>query len=545
MSRQRFVSNIDYFMNELNMPDFDFLLIVAVGSRDFIHEDIKSNYNQNKEYYYSLFKESDYFNDTRIISLSVGHYQAIQQFIGLYLHEKSLKKNDLTLKLIKKGFKFISNFVKNNNKIDLYKLKDGYSQYVRNNQFEKTVHSAHIFGIAIYLSKSFNKEIIYDDFDINLINSSFAQIFRKMRFTFQTQPNNDKKTQFMNRYKSMGINKKSFTLPLNDAITAMNNIHKQPIIDAYKGVSALELEEILKRDMKTHPFMKGLNKAAAVLQANNIHPVDLQNITVVNHEKFNYLVDLCLYTLDDDSKEEELLELLGMYLNLTALSDDYNETKYRYLITSPDETYHDLKILKEQYDQAHSALLIEKEQIKTDLALLKDKNDYLQTVILDLERAQSKKDKIIEELILENKQLLKEREYQKHLRVNNLAISNNSLTLEMMAKAINEKKCVIIGGDKKWQDKLMEYLPDSKSILPKEVNLNFDFVSNQDIVIYNEAINSHNIFDKMKASLNSNSTLIYTGTLTNIPQLLSKIYSLHFKSKQVDNLTNIETSSGK
>ncbi|MEE4580535.1 hypothetical protein [Paenibacillus polymyxa] len=531
MSRKRFVSNIDDFMDQLNLPDFDFLLIVAIGSRDLIHEDIKSSYNQDKEHYFSLFKESDYFNDKRIKSLSVSHSQAIQQFIGLYLHEKSINKNDLTLKLVKKGFKFVSNFVKNNSNVDFYLLKERYMQYVRNNQFEKNVSSGHLYGIAIYLSKRDNKKVIFDDFDVNNMNSAFVQIFGEANAAFQSQTYNDNKIQFMNKFKSIGLNKKSFSLPLKDALIAIQSIHKQSIIDAHKELSSLKLEELIKHEINTHPFMKGLNKAAAVLQANNIHPIDLQNISVLNYDKFNYIVDLCLFMLGDESNEEDLLELLGMYLMITALTDDYNDTKNRYLITSPDETYHELKILKENYDKAHSTLLIEKEQVKTDLALLKDKNDYLQTVILDLERAQSKKDKIIEELISKNKKLLKEREYQNRLSVNNQEISDNSnsLTLEEMAKTINEKKCVIVGGDKKWQEKLMEYLPSSKCILPEEVNLNFNFVANQDIVIYNESINNHNIFDKMKAKLNSNNTkIIYTGTITNIPQLIYKVYSAAF-----------------
>ncbi|WP_339289153.1 hypothetical protein [Paenibacillus sp. FSL E2-0201] len=532
MRRIRKNSIFDEFYSELNIPDFDLLIVIAIGSRDFIQNDIKEIYNQDKEFYYGLYKESPYYKDPRISCLSINNYQAIQQFIGLFLHEKSMGTNELTLRFIKKGFKFVYNFVKDKKQVDFYILRDSYLNHVKKNGFNKTVHSAHTFGVALYLSRELNKSIVFDDFDIDLLNSSFIQIFGE--FKLGVVPN-ENTVGFLGKYKAMGILKKDFTLPLNDFITLMNNIHKFPIIEANRnGKTQIELENIVKRQMNMHPFMKGINKTAHILNYCKIHPIDLQNITAIDHRKINDLVNLCYAALGNKCSEEELQDLLGSYLLLIALAEDYNATKYKHIVTLPEDTYHDLQKLREEYERDNALLKINEEKKETEIKKYRTIIDSLDSGILELERQVLKKDKIIEELQLKIHAMEMEiKENQKQLQHQIDQDPSHEIPINDMSAIINTKKCVIIGGEKRWQDKIKEYLPRSRNILPDELSVDLTFLSSQEVIIYNETINNHSMFNKVKANLSDEAVIIYTGHTSNIQQLITMIYKEIIKYEEL------------
>lgn len=528
---ERKKSNSNHFISLLEIPDFDLLVIVAIGSRDFIQQDIKYLYNQNKEYYYGLFRSSPYYQDDRIKSLSALNYQTIQQFIGLYLHEKNVAKNELTMKFIKKGYKFIFNFVKNNNQIDLYKLRDAHLAYVKKNNFLKTVHSAHIFGIALFLCKEFNKEILYDDFDIKLINSSLSQIFSELRFELSI---NEETVRFLKQYQSIGIQKKDFTLPLNELITFMNQIHKeQYAAEHHMDFTDPDAERKFNDSINDHPFYKGIEKTAILLQYFNIHPIDLQNITEITHCALNELVEIARLTLDDFSNEEEWYSLIGSYLLVYSLIKDYNATKHNYLITSAEEVYHELQQLKKDYENKITSLHQQEELKNKEINYLSESNVKLHSTTLELEKQILKKDKMIQNLQdqlskLEAKQ--KDRD-QKEEKVE----SHSEVDIEEIINYINRKRCVIVGGNKSWQEKLRNLLSNCRFIEPDELNIDFDFLSTQDFIVFNEAYNNHAMFYKIKDRANDcNIPIFFMGTTTNIKLSLGKIYE---QAKQMLGIT--------
>ena len=77
--------------------------------------------------------------------------------------------------------------------------------------------------------------------------------------------------------------------------------------------------------LKEHHFYKALSKIGIVLQYCNIDPIDLQNITSINHSKMKEIIALCFESKQLD-RAEDIYSLLGTYLIINGLAHDYNST---------------------------------------------------------------------------------------------------------------------------------------------------------------------------------------------------------------------------
>jgi flagellar motility protein MotE (MotC chaperone) len=518
---KKYKASFDSFVNLVEIPDFELLLTFAIGSRHLIHQDIAEKYQENKDYYYELFKSGPYYNDKRLASLSVFNYRAIQQFMGIYVHERLLNKDDFTLKLIKKGYRFVFNFVNNKKIINLYELRDGFLDYVKRNNFEKTINSAHLFAVALYLCKALQKEILFDEFDVTLIKNSIKQIFTAREFepeiTVETE-------EFLKQYQSIGLHKKDFQLPLNNLITSLNHVHRRQIA-IERNLDLNDDNDQINELNKDHHFYKALSKIGIILQYCNIDPIDIQNVTSINHAKMKEIIALCF-----ESQELELSEsiysLLGTYLVINGLATDYNTTKHHLIITSQEEKHNELLHLKREYDSKIGLLEKEEENQKSNTSRLTEKINHLLEKVTELDRLLKKKDHVIRDL---NKEILSlQAKQNESLRLKNVFEEplNEELTEEEMADYINKRKCVVVGGLPSWQDHLKTYLPSCRFVTPDEINLDMNFLLNVDLVFFNEAINNHSMYQKVKTTLiNTDIPICYTGANTNIKISLKKMYT--------------------
>lgn len=502
MKSIRMESSYIQFVSLLQIPDMDMLITMAMGSRDILHEEISSIYKENKVTYYREYKNSPYYHDSRLQSLSVQNYQAIQQFIGIYLHEQSLQSTSITMKLIKKGYRFVYNFVKNNLKVDLYKLRDDYIAYVKKNSFEKNVHLAHLFGIALFLCEQMNKDIIYDSFDVSLIKNTIDQVFIEI----ETKPKGTEEAEkFLEEYRTLGL-MKDFSLPLKDLIISLTKFHDQEI-------------------PMEHDFYKGLSKVALILQYCNINPLDIQNITNIDQVKMKEIISLCLSGLEMFNLTEHVHSLLGSYLLIYALAADYNVTKHSLIITSQEEAQLEMLNLKKEYEERIRAAQREEEQREAKISQLTESNKRLIDKVQELEKQLLKKEKQLEENSEQITQLKNEQELLIQQIASMKRPCDQELSNEEMAAELNKNACVIVGGLKSWQEQLKEFIPSARFLQPEDLHVDLDFILNANIVFFNESINSHAMFQRIKAKLEHTTIPIsFSGNNSNIHLSLKKMY---------------------
>lgn len=491
------------FISLLKIEDFDLLITIAVGSRHILHEEISNVYKKNREVYYQFFKESPYANDHRLSSLSVENYKAIQQFIGIYLYEKSLGSNEITKKFIRKGFRFIYQYINHQFKVDFYKLRDEYIDYVKRNAFEKNVHLGLIFGIALYLCKDIKKPIIFDTFDVKLIQEAIQQVFVPIKIVPEIFP---EVKEYLDTYKEIGILKKDFSLPLKDFVVAFNRIHG-------------EVEK------NQDHFLKGMNKVGLILQYCQINPLDIQNITTIDHQTLKELTALALSSIEMFGLSEEVESLLGTYLLIYALAQDYHLTKYNLMVTAEEETYLELKNMKKQYGQKLKKLELEEQEKRKQMEKLQNVNQELHEKVRKLEKELFQKEKLIEK---QQKELEEKKAAYEWLQNQwkERKEERQEKSLEEIVEFLQGKKCVVVGGLKNWQDQLKQWLPEIRFIQPEELNIDFSFLQNVDLVMFNEAVNNHAMYQKIKKVLeNSHIPICYSGSSTNVYVTLGKMYN--------------------
>ncbi|MCU7756888.1 hypothetical protein N7988_28075 (plasmid) [Bacillus cereus] len=523
MDRGRVEVDFQKFIGLLDIKDFDMLLVVAIGSRHLIQSEIKEIYNKDQEYYFELFKNSCYYKDNRIKALSALNYKAIQQFIGIYLHGKQHESNDTILKLIKKGYKFVFNFVKNRNEVDFYELRDAHLKYVSKNSFSKTVHSANIFTIALYLCNQLSKKIIYEEFDINLINQSLSQISSELKVDISENMDDG---EFLNQYKQLGILKRGFTLPLNNLIIAMNNIHKQQYAEKNNLNFNLHAEKINK-EISNHAFYSGISRITYMLTYCNIDPIDLQNVTTITDDKFKEIFGICLMYLGRDYTQEELYSLLASYLIIYSLAQDYDTTKHNYIVSSSDEMFYELKKLKNDYENKINTMQHNEEKKQREIDQLVKINKRMEISLIELEQNIKKKENEIQELrdTIYKLEEQKDKLIQEKISYESQDLRNQEPSVEKIASYINNRKCIIVGGDKNWQGNIRDYLTKCHFISPDELNIDLEYLKNYDLIIFNETYNNHSMYNKIKVNANSYKIpIVYSGSYTNIRRLLAHIY---------------------
>ena len=525
--RVKTLYNANELLCTLKINNFDMFIIIAIGSHGFLHNDIHNIYNEKKEIYYNLFKNSSYYNHPYILSLSASNYKGIQEFCGIYLDEKTSNK-DTTMKLIKKGYRYIYNYIKNKPHIDIYDFRDDFLKYTDRNSFSSTISSFSYFSICIYLCSILNKEISCNSFDIELLSNSFGQILLENNyFDFESLTQNKNINNFINTYRDLGIYKKSFKLPLNNFLTNIGRINQKNLRN---NVLINYSDDDINMISRNTDFFKEILKLAHILKLNDIDILDLQNVTNITHEKLYTLLSLSNSVIDDlDLNEDEFESLLGSYIMINALIEDYKFTKENYLINSYEDALLELNNLKSTYQQKIDILqnneIIEKKLISN----LQNNLDKITKDYSILEKNLNQKDEEILKLkneieILKNDKSL----LQGHLD-NYKNIFNNStmfnIDIKYITNYINSNKCIIIGGDKSWQNGLKMYLPDCKFLSVDDLNRKFDFIKASDKVFFNTSINSHSMFNKVKSAVNKSKALFfYCIPSTNIELSLKDIY---------------------
>lgn len=515
-------------LSNLNIPDFDLFLIISIGSHSFLHNQIDNIYNENKELYYDIFKNSKYYNNDYLSKISASNYKHIQEFCGIYLYEKKNNKNTTFLKLAKKGYKVIESIIKNNNIVDMYELRDRFLEYVLKSSHSSTISSYSYFSIAIYFCATYNKKILCDSFTINLLKDSFSQIYHSNSFANLNNSTDQNIKDFIKKYSSIGITKKSFVLPLNDFTVAIGRVYKHEL--ANNPLIHYSDDEINELAFKTN-FQLGVQTIAAALQFNNIDLIDLLNISSLNYNSLQKLLSFSSFVCKDLGIPNESFEnQVGMYLILQALIDDYKLIKKNYLVNSYEENLLELSNLKKEYENKITKIEMQEEIQSKTIDNLKVKIAEAKNSILLLEKEKNKSDKMILSLKNTNHTLEK---HNKNLTeiINNkkdetLVEIKSSIYFNNIVNFINNTNCIIIGGNINWQNELKKYLTNIKFLSLDDLNRNFNFITSKSIIFFNDSVNSHSMFNKVKSRIeNMNIKLLYCTSNTNIMLSLEHIFN--------------------
>lgn len=521
----------DDFTKQIKEPfDFNFLIPYSLGCSQRLHKEINQLYAKDKELFYKAYKESPFYNDYRILALSVLNQDATQKLIGIFFTLDENQKSSLTLSLIKVGFKFIYQYINQTNAIDIYEIRDLSLKYAKKHNLSIIYGSCHVFAITLYLCSTFNRKICLEDTlsSVNLIKSSFLTIEYNYSFNALGNVNDSEIKDFINKYKDFPL-KKSSALSLNHFITDLNNIFKN---DKLKNSQFQLTNEEINNCINEHDFSTGLTKIATFLQLSGINIIDLQNITPISYSDITRMLNYTFYILKDDKSDLTVGNFLGILVLLDALVKDYKTVKNKLLNTSIEETLLEVQNLRFDYHKKIKSL----ESIESDLIrenesqknLIKQQQAMINKLEKEKELTLAHAESINHQNIILSQMI---NEIENINKIINEATDSKKISYAEMINYLSMKKIIIIGGDTKWQSNLSKVLTNIKYLSPTDVNKNLKYIINFDVIFFNPSVNNHSMFYKIQNTLKNSSTpLCYCGIHTNIEKSIEHIYfSLHEK----------------
>lgn len=209
-------------IHALKIKDFDLYMIVAIGSHAYLHQEIATLYETDTKKYYQLFKESEYYNHPYLLSLCATNYRGIQQFSGIYLDEVKNGHSHQTLRLIKKGYKFLYHSIVHHPVIDILHLRDNMLKQIAKSGLDSTLSSFSYFTIILYLCRLTQTKINCTPYALGVLKTSFHLINQEVPLPSDSD---DDTHHFMARYAHLGLKKKTFKLPLTHFISAIGHTH--------------------------------------------------------------------------------------------------------------------------------------------------------------------------------------------------------------------------------------------------------------------------------------------------------------------------------
>lgn len=433
-------------------------LLIAIGLNRNCREIIDKIYSENEQEYYSLYINSEFFNDLLKNIFTIKTQESINKLIGII--EYCYKENNFTKleSLIKIVHPSILKYVKTANIVNIDTFNDKYLKDKVDLMSEVEIFT--ILICLIYTGTLYKKD---------MIGGSASQLafryWKKLTQTVITHNNRFKLTEKkLNNYrKEIGKNYFIFNLEPYEKIKEDKlSLFLENYIENYVSKECTDnttFEEYLEFRGKsfTEGIIKYIGSFSRLLNTFGLEEMDSSVDIKFNNEIFNMiLLDFSMGKIENNINEGEkgLYIIASLYIyNLVEL---YNEAKELYLNKSKEEKYTNLKKYEEK--------LIEDKQILKDKELkykkeLQDKDEEaneLKRKIKDLEKDINKTlgielriNKVIEEKDNEINSLKEENTLliKTITELNNLKVVSN-VEPEEMAEYINNFKIGIFGGKK-------------------------------------------------------------------------------------------------
>lgn len=504
--------------------DFEFYLPYSLGCSNLLHNKITEEYSHSKEKFYSAYKSSPYYKDSRLTSLSVSNQIAVQYLIGILACMTEEEKKDYLIKLIKISFKFIYQNITKNSIVDLYELRDLSLHYAKKNKISIIYGSVHVFSIALYLTKYFNRKILLegDHFTLKLIRDVYNQ--SNATFNFDLLEENkftNEIIDFKKNYNDFPI-KKFNELSLNHFITALNNCIKNNLLKTEKNISLDELNHYVY----STDFNKGLATIGTFLHYSEIDLIDLQNITSINNSDIDKILNFIFFILEDYEEDTKTTPefLFGIILILESFIRDYQKVKNLLLNTSIEEHLNELSELKKNYKMKISNLEKIEVQLSNETLSLKTQSQTLEREVIKLQKENGN---LLDKLkTSEAKNITLSKQIEDYKATNEkLLNSGNSFDFEKIVNFLSQKKLLLISGNTPWTSSLIKILPNLKHLNPSQLNKDLSYISNLDAVFFDHNFNNHSMFEKVRKIVKTKEIPFYfCGDHSNVKMTLLHFY---------------------
>lgn len=518
-------------------------LIKTLGITDSAQEEIRKVYETNPEVYYKYYRESPLFRSLEFEIYPIRYYRSLQMVAGIIMKEADEEKTLMIDRIIKRGYSKIYRYIMQSSKVAINKI---FQIMLDGRELKDLSETEFLNGFSVtrYLIIREEKPFNGIDFIVDYVGLQAGNHVKGL--TAYT-----KEEVFFNEGKldelyTLEERKEIEEIRANFAF-GIEKIDLNNVVDFYidQNVDEMVRKELgedypineifvkLREELRIHSFkagsdaaligfLSGLGKAFGFFEPMYVRPLPdwLSDKFLF---QFNHLFKHS--GISDDRKKD--LFIISNFIVSTLL--EYREVRNNYLVNYEDETEYmrkdyekkvsfELEKLKQDFVRVESKLAAE---MTTKKELAQKHKDELQAAKKEIERL---KKELADKSEFENEIVaLRNYTYLNESAADD-KISDNA-NIEELAKEIESKDLVVIGGSVSWVNRIKEYFPNYTYLSVDEKGRSFDTLKKGNRhILFNTATNSHSIYRKFLKSSNPTNKLIYMNSNSGIDKVVRELY---------------------
>lgn len=506
-------------------PHYDILelVVIALGSHEYLHSDIDRLYNEHKLKYYQAYQESPFRHSETFSRYTMSKEERMKKVAGLIAWSYQNENFSLLDALIKKGYKFVWHYVNHNSAliIDQFilaysKKRGGIEKVSELEMFNQTIifHFLCLRNNMLYYSDTDYGKVVQDNF-VRFLNN-----IRESKLAY-TSAEIDKMDQMLNNYY---LRDKDFPI-------TVDKVFDKIILEEFR--SHLNFNEVIgsrEHDAISELVYKnGISQHVKIysdfLQLLNADVTDLSSSIRLNKEDIYRILKNYLDNIDAKDYEAQAMQnqLVIANLFIYILVKEYQRAKEIHYKHYQNDLFDELSHLKNIIEEQSLQLQHEKIRLNRENDRYREENKRLNRQLQEIQKQNA---------ILTAEMDNREEHAKEIVALRDFLYTSENPTVDDQTKNIEEKlvdlkkyKIGMIGGHPNWQKKLKEIMPAVILVNPDEINKDLAFIDRLDYLFINTSIFSHAFYERvMKQVGKSEVTLHYLNASGNIKISLQEMY---------------------
>ncbi|MFF2531313.1 hypothetical protein ACFVS2_20635 [Brevibacillus sp. NPDC058079] len=500
-------------------------LIIALGGNSFLHSYIEDIYQERKWEYYECYRKSNMYKDALIPRHTTKNEEKMKQVAGIT--EWCYQHNDFEklYRLIKKGYKFVYQFVQQNRVRGVNFDQFEVAFLKRNGGVEKVSDLQLFYGASVALYLCHKEQLPYE---LNGYGRMFLDAMRDVTFEIVAKEfrySKENKEKFKDRINELF---KHYDIPRNMKPMSMGKFFEL-FIEKQMMKKGEENPFISLEKARQEVFKEGISKYIGSIsnwvKNNGINEMDLtESLIITKNDVETAFLDFIISKQFNSNRltdaDRDLYIVAILYIQ--TLASVYLDTKRLYLDDSQEQHYIELKEIEKSIKEKEEILIEQEQRIRSieqnrveSISLLEEElrktQKALQQTQIELEKRED-----------HSKEVAALRAYVYSLNTEDSL--TQELTVEQLVNRIQQKKVAVVGGHPNWIHKMKEVLPGVSFAEVEEINRDLSYIDNVDVVFVYATFFNHKFYKKlMKYMSNNNTQLVYLSGKSNVELTLREM----------------------
>jgi hypothetical protein len=507
-------------VNSKYIPQF---LSIALGGNPFLHPYIDQYYRKNEWVYYEAYQRSGLKDNSMFAMYTTKSEEKIRQVAGIV--EWCNQNGELTVldQLIKKGYKFVYQYVQRHSEVDLEHFVRSYAKKQKNKQvteIELFYQNIVLWYLCTRENKPLNTySVTWQSFQ-DLIHSALNEVELE-EVNFSNQVIEEHKAEINALYEEYHIPKNP---EFNSFGVFLEFLIGTGLLKILEINPAFDIEKAQQLVFQQSPT-KHIGALGGWLKILKIHELDATEQMPFSKRDLDMVFMELLHAKKHNhlTKEEQDLFIMSCFY-MKCLSYLYRDTKKLYLDQSKQDYYLEMKAKETRILQQEKEQLRKEEEWNQTVEKHQKKIAGLTQELREANLKIRQLEQQIDQMEDSSKEVHALRSYVYH-EEQVFDQVETAPSLQTMTNFIQSKRIIIFGGHPNWRQKLKDILPSVDFMDVDDLNRDITKIQRFESVFINTSIFAHTFYRKiMKEVAKSETSLFYLNGQSNVEKTITEIY---------------------